>query len=271
MGTIHIPVKLEIQDYQNSIKLSNEKSLYVFYGFFTSALVGNIIVNDISGIAYTILIFAVWEIYSRVSQKKQFNSNKLTHKEVVYNFTENGIEVVNVDGSGNSNIKWDELYGVKQGRKIILLMTGKSSGLIIPKRLLDATQYGELEALIKNKLGLKAFIKINLLKYVTIGVLVHVVTLFFAAALNVSEQRLSQGFTIHSVVTLVQLILLILTFGSGLVFIVQLFRWVYGLFVSNSSIKFVKVFIPFLAFVIMVVVIGFVDYYVYGVWKLHEY
>lgn len=114
METMRVPVKLELQDYHHFYRLSNQKWIYGFYGFFLSAIIGNIIVNDISGIAYFLVILAIWGIYTRISIKKQFNSNKLAQKEAVYEVTSDGIEIVSVDGSSNSNIKWDELFGVKQ-------------------------------------------------------------------------------------------------------------------------------------------------------------
>lgn len=75
---------------------------------------------------------------------------------------------------------------------------------------------------------------------------------------------------IHGIVTLVQLILMILTFGSGITFVVQFFRWLYGLFVPKSRINFKQVLIAFLAFICMAIVIGVADYYIYRVWQLHK-
>jgi len=271
METIRVPVKLELQDYQHFYRLSNEKWLYGFYGFFLSAIIGNIIVNDISGIAYILLILAILEFYKRINIKKQFKSNKLAQKEVVYEITSDGIEMISVDGSSNSNVKWDELFGVKQSRNMIFFMTGRSSGLIIPKRRMTVTQVSRLEGLIKDNLGTKAFIKTNFLKYGAIGVLLNITTVILSATLNVSGQRLSDGYSMrHSIVTLVQLILMILTFGSGITFVIQCFRWLYGLFLPKHRIKFTQVFIAFLAFICMVVVIGVADYYVYRVWQLHK-
>ena len=150
-------------------------------------------------------------------------------------------------------------------------MTGRSSGLIIPKRLITATQVSGLEGLIKENLGTNAFIKTNFLKYGAIGVLLNIATIILASTLNVSEQRISEGYSMrHSIVNLVQLVLMILTFGSGFAFVVQTLRWLYGLVVSKHSIKFTQVLMAFLVFICMSIVIGVADYYIYRVWQLHK-
>lgn len=271
METIRVQVKLELQDYHHFYRLSNEKWIYGFYGFFLSATIGNIIVNDISGIAYILAILAIWKIYTRISVKKQFNSNKLAQKEAVYEVKSEGLEIISIDGSSKFNIKWDELFGVKQSKHLMFFMTGRSSGLIIPKRLITIIQIAGIEGLIKDNLGNNACIKTNFLKYGVIGVLLNITTIILPATLNVSEQRLSEGYSMqHTIVTLVQLILLILTFGSGITFVVQTFRWVYGLLVSKHRIKFTQVLLAFLAFICMSIVIGIADYYMYRVWQLHK-
>ena len=114
MEPIRVPIKFELQDYQHFYRLSNEKWIYGFYGFFLAAIIGDIIVNDISGIAYILVILAIWGICIKVSIKKQFKSNKLAQKEAVYEVSSKGIEIICVDGSSNSNIKWAELFGVKK-------------------------------------------------------------------------------------------------------------------------------------------------------------
>lgn len=271
METIRVLVKLELQDYQYFYQLSNEKWLYGFYGFFLSAIIGDIIVNDISGIAYILLILAILECYKRINIKKQFKSNKLDQKEIVYEITSDGIEISSVDGNSNSNVKWDELFGVKRSRNMIFFMTGRASGLIIPKRLITTIQVSRLEGLIKDNLGTNAFIKTNFLKYGAIGVLLNLTTVILAAVLNANGQRLSDGYSMrHSIVTLMQLILMILAFGSGMTFVIQCFRWLYGLFLPKHHIKFTHVLIALLAFIGMVVVIGVADYYIYHVWQLHK-
>lgn len=271
MESIHVPVKLELPDYQYANRLSNEKSTYVMYGFFLSAIIGNIMVNDISGIVYILVILAVWEIYKNISVRRQCKSNKRAHKETVYEFNSDGIAVTSVDGRSNSNIKWEELAGIKQNKHVIFLMTSGSSGYIIPKRTINEIEIATLEELFKQSLDPKRFIKTNIFKYVVIGILLNIITLFFAGTLKFGEQQINQGNSMRrSIVTLGQLILMILTFGSGIVFIVQFIRWVYGLFVTKHSMKFNKVFLAFLAFICMVIVIGFIDYYVYSVWKLHK-
>ncbi len=186
---IEVPVKLIMQDYQKFAKLSNEKTLVGFYGFASCAIIGNIIVNDIAGLIYLIIVFAGYEIINRVINKKQFESNKLVNKDRVYSFTENGMEYNNIDGSGNSKIKWGELYGVKQNKDILLLMTGKSSGYIIPKRFLDTALISEIEVLIINKLGPKVLKKINYLKWAGIGVLINIISVLLGGGLNVIRDR----------------------------------------------------------------------------------
>jgi hypothetical protein len=185
----NITVKLALQDYRNFAKLSSEKWRTGFYGFAISAIIGNIIVKDISGLIYLLMVFSFYEIWGRASIKRHFESNKLANKEELFNFTEYGVEIIKVDGSGNSKIKWDELYGVKQRKDTIFLMTGKSSGYIIPRRLLNAVQIAEIEALIQNKLGSKIFKKMNYLKWGGIGVLVHIITIFLSGAINVIWDR----------------------------------------------------------------------------------
>ncbi|SFM35599.1 YcxB family protein [Pelosinus propionicus] len=271
METIHVLVKLELQDYQHFYRLSNEKWLYGFYGFFLSAIIGNIMVDDISGIAYILLILAMLECYKRINIKKQFKSNQLDQKEVVYEITSDGIEVTSVDGSSKSNVKWDELFGVKRNKNMIFFMTGRASGLIIPKRLLTTLQVSRLEGLIKDHLSINAFIKTNFFKYGAIGVLLNLTTVILSTALNISQQRLSDGYSMrHSIVNLVQLILMILTFGSGITFVIQCFRWLYGSILPKHRIKFSHVLIALLAFICMIVVIGVADYYIYQAWQLHK-
>lgn len=61
-----------------------------------------------------------------------------------------------------------------------------------------------------------------------------------------------------------QIILLVLTFGFLVFFIVQLFRWIYGLFSSAHRISIVKVIIPLIIFIVLFFGIAYVDYLIHN-------
>jgi len=110
---IQVTVNVKLQEYLDFIKLVNKKWFYGYSGFVIALIIVDIIVKNVSGLIYIPIILGGYEFIRRVRLKKHFESNKLAQKEEIFNFTEKGIEIIKVDGSGNSNIKWDELYGVK--------------------------------------------------------------------------------------------------------------------------------------------------------------
>ncbi|MBU2703672.1 hypothetical protein Ga0466249_004820 [Sporomusaceae bacterium BoRhaA] len=182
---IQVTVKVELQDYLKFAKLSGAKCLYIFYGFFICLIIENIIEKDISSLILILILFVGYEIYYRISLKKSFESNKLNQKEEVFKFTERGIEIIKIDGSSNLNIKWDELYGIKHSKDILYLMTGSSSGYVIPKKLLDAEQIADLEGLIKDKLDFKLLKKVKRFKYLCIGVSIQILAIVLLAVLKI--------------------------------------------------------------------------------------
>lgn len=176
---IQVTVKIEPQDYENFNALFKIKLIYMLYGILVSAAIQRTIERDTVGVILSIIIYGGiiygYNFLCRLEVKKSFKSNKRMQKEEKFTITSNGIEIIKTDGSEISNIKWDELYGAKQGEDIIVLMMGKASGHIIPKRLLNQEQLIELEALIKDKLGSKEFKNSRRFIYLIIGILIYIV------------------------------------------------------------------------------------------------
>lgn len=76
----------------------------------------------------------------------------------------------------------------------------------------------------------------------------------------------------ESLIGFMQLLLLIITFAVIIIFIIQFFRWLYGiLFVPKFRISFFKVIIPFFLSVFLFLFIGYVDYLIKDVWQLSLY
>lgn len=190
-NNIQISVNLSLQDYQKYNRMASLNSLTAFYAFIICAVITNIIIREMASVIYFILSLIAYETWIRVSIKRGYKLNKLTLKEKVYNFTEKGIESHAVDGSTNSKIKWDELYSVKQSKDIIYLLTGKASGLVIPRRCLNAVQIAELEELIRKKLNPKALKKPNYIKYVCLGSLWYIILTLSIGVLNIVVDRFS--------------------------------------------------------------------------------
>lgn len=172
---IQVTSRIELQDYRNSQNLNEEKSTYLFYGCFIILILIDIIEKELSGVIRIIIFWGLFEVFSRVITKKRFESNKRCCKEETVTFNLSGIEIIKTDGSGTEYIKWDELYGVKQNKNIIIFMTGTPSGYVLPKRFLTEEQLADLEDLIKSKLDLKLLKKSKRFKYLLIGLVVPII------------------------------------------------------------------------------------------------
>lgn len=180
---ISITVKLTTEDSWKGVKLMSRKQNSIFYGFMLSAAILDIILKEVSGLIIIILISIAHRVFSRLFYKKQFESRKL--KESMYNFTETSIEVLTADGSSKTTIKWDELYGIKKNRDIVFLMTGSSTGYILPKRFfVDTEQFTNFEELISQKLDTKVIQNASYLKWGAVGVLLYMIITFLSLAIN---------------------------------------------------------------------------------------
>lgn len=172
---IQVTVKIGLQDYRNSQKLNEEKWTYLFYGIFIIIILIDIIEKELSGVIRITIILGFLEVFSRLTTKKRFETNKRCRKEEIVTFNSSGIEIIKTDGSGTEYIKWDELYGVKQNKNIIIFMTGTPSGYALPKRFLTEEQLADLEGLIKIKLDSKLLKKSKRFKYLLIGLVVPII------------------------------------------------------------------------------------------------
>ena len=159
---IKVSVKYELQDFQSFLKLVSKTTYIILnevYGLFILLGIIHIVLYQEYFIFSLMMICWIGnEIWFRVYPKRLFKDKTLS-KERTFYFSEENVENVTVDGSSKVVIRWDELYKVKKSKDIYILMTGKISGLIIPKRCIDNEQVKELEELIINKLGDKAFSK----------------------------------------------------------------------------------------------------------------
>lgn len=172
---IQVTSRIELQDYRNSQNLNGEKSTYLFYGCIIILILIDLIEKDLSGVIRNIIFWGLFEVFIRVITKKHFESNKRCRKEETVTFNSSGIEIIKTDGSGIEYIKWDELYGVKQNKNIIIFVTGTPSGYVLPKRFFTEEQLADLEGLIKIKLDSKLLKESKRFKYLLIGLVVPII------------------------------------------------------------------------------------------------
>jgi hypothetical protein len=159
-------VKIELEDYLDFTKiLRNKQQVRIYIALIIGAIVMAIIGDKITAllaILYFLLVYVGGGIWYKNHDKKIYESNKLIKREIEYMFSDDTIDISSPDG--NSRVKWNDLYGMRQSKNTILLMTSKASALIIPKRLLSTEEVAELENLIKVQLGEKASEKTNPVK-----------------------------------------------------------------------------------------------------------
>lgn len=168
--------KLEFQDFFDMVRLGSEKSLYAVYGFFSAAILVEIISRSVSGVIGALIMWSFYELYLRFTYKKRLQTSIIHQKEKAINITVNGIEVTTMDGSFHSITKWDEFCKVKENKKMFFLMTDNGgSGHFFFKKEFNSEQLVQFEKLIKNMLDSKLFVKENSLKYVGLGVLIQIV------------------------------------------------------------------------------------------------
>ncbi len=167
--------KVELCDYMDMVMLICREQRYLLYGFFSFAILLHVITKDVMGIIIPLIAIGAFELYIRYRYKKSFKSRAIYQKETITNLTTDFIELMTTDGSHHSITKWDEIYKVKENKKIVNLMTSDvGGGHFFPKRRLTAEQLTQLESLIRNKINPKLFAKDNPIKYWGIGVLIQI-------------------------------------------------------------------------------------------------
>jgi len=150
--TISVILNTDLKDYREFVWALSGKGNMIW----TLLLICYVIYNQYwFGGIFLVLYFTYVEIARRKSSKKYFETYKIKHKETIYTFSEDNIEIVKTDGSHTSYIKWEEVYKVKQTKKIFILMTSTVTGEIIPKRFMSQEQIALLEELVKKKLDFK--------------------------------------------------------------------------------------------------------------------
>lgn len=167
--------KLEFQDFFDMVRLASTKTLYVIYGFFSTAILVEMIFKSISGVICALIMWGGFELYLRFTYKKRLQTSIIHQKEKAINITVSGIEVTTMDGSFHSITKWDEFCKVKESKKMFFLMTDNGgNGHFFFKKEFSSEQLVKFEKLIKNMLDSKLFVKENSLKYVGLGVVIQI-------------------------------------------------------------------------------------------------
>lgn len=149
---ISVTMNTDLKDYREFVwTLSGKK--FLIAGLFFSCFV---IFNQYWFSAIFLVLYCTcFYIVKRKSTENYFKTYKIKHKETIYTFSEDNIEIIKTDGSHKSYIKWQELYKVKQTKNIFIFMTSTVTGEIIPKRFMSQEQIALLEELAKKKLDLK--------------------------------------------------------------------------------------------------------------------
>lgn len=177
--------KLEFQDYLDMVRLVNKRDWYMICGFFSLAIVINIITKDISSVITILILWGGYELYLRRKSKRAFQSSKHYQIERTTYITARGIEFATVDGSFHSITKWDEFCEVRENEKLFYLMSSSSGyGHFFYKKNFTPEALAQFENIIKNMLDSKLFVKVNPLKYIGIGVLIHIAFICLSAAVD---------------------------------------------------------------------------------------
>lgn len=163
MKTAEFDIKLEEKDYQefNVVHVYKGKlqgkitilcgMFFLFIGFigvagsFSTYGFQSFIMN-FPTLFTGVLLLLLFPIILRQKANSTFRGNYFIPKTQRYYFSELGLNVSSE--SGNTNIRWDEIYRVVEYKNLLLIFILKDKAYIIPKRLI-VKEYKDLIEIFK--------------------------------------------------------------------------------------------------------------------------
>ncbi|CUH97696.1 putative membrane protein [Propionispora sp. 2/2-37] len=167
-------VTLTQEDYLQFARFLSEKEMYIWYGAVIFGLAGKYIVKDIGGLGGIFLFFfsciATIKAHGKISM-----SGQLCHKATI---PELGIGSIGINTSYCG--KWNALYDLKPDKNGIIFMNGKSSGIVIPKRLGNTVHLVRVDKTFRNnKLNNTVSAKIKSYRGCIAGIVCFLAMIFF--------------------------------------------------------------------------------------------
>ncbi|EGO63782.1 hypothetical protein, partial [Acetonema longum] len=112
--TIKVCVKTELKDYYALASVIRGKWQIPTNIIFSLAAIIAILIGQYSSASILIILIVCNHLWTKLQDRKIYESNKIGQKERWYTISENGIIIASLDGNSTSYVEWTEMYGARQ-------------------------------------------------------------------------------------------------------------------------------------------------------------